>query len=314
MKLNKTDKIFVAGHRGMVGSAMVRALSAAGFSTIVTRSKSELDLTDNSRVKDFFRSEKPDIVLLAAARVGGIQANIDSPADFIYENVSIQSNVIHNSYLQGVKKLVFFGSSCMYPRECPQPMKEEYILDGKPEPTNEGYALAKITGMKMAQAYHKQYGLDVLNVIPCNLYGINDSFDPIKSHVLSALVRKFTDAKAGGSSSITLWGTGIARRELMHADDLADSVVFLMENYNSPECINIGPGTDISIRELAEKIREMTGFTGEIKWDSSKPDGMLRKCMDVTRLNALGFKTRISLEEGIKSVMKEYATFQNSQS
>ncbi len=304
-------RIFVAGHRGMVGSAIVRALRNLGQDNLLLRSRQELDLCNAADVRRFMHEERPEVVILAAARVGGIQANLDAPADFIFENLQIQNNVIDSAYRSGVKRLCFLGSSCIYPRLCPQPMKEEYLLTGPVEPTNEGYAIAKIAGIKMAQAYHRQYGLDVVCAMPCNLYGPNDCFDLQKSHVLSALVRRFVDARDAGAESVTLWGTGTARREFMHVDDLAEAVLFAMERWKSPEVINIGTGTDVSIRELAEMIARISGFNGRIHWDSTKPDGMPRKCMDVSRLAALGFKPRISLAEGIRRMIQEYTAIKN---
>ncbi|MCA9035289.1 MAG: GDP-L-fucose synthase [Planctomycetaceae bacterium] len=299
-------RIFVAGHRGMVGAAIVRSLNRTQTAEILTRTRAELDLCNREAVQDFLSAERPDVVILAAARVGGIQANLDAPAEFIYENLQIQNSVIHGSWVAGVRKLCFLGSSCIYPRLCPQPMKEEYLLTGPVEPTNEGYAIAKIAGLKMAQAYHRQYGMDVLCAMPCNLYGPNDSFDLQKSHVLSALVRRFVDAHDSQIPSLTLWGTGAARREFMHVDDLAEAVLFAMEHWQSPEVINIGTGVDVSIRELAEAIAAEVGFKGELKWDTSKPDGMPRKCMDVSRLQSLGYESRISLSEGIRQMISEY--------
>jgi len=301
-------KVFVAGSNGMVGSAVVRLLSTNRKYEIVVRNRKELDLLDSVAVNNFFASEKIDIVILAAAKVGGIQANMSKPGQFLFENLQIQNNVIHHAYLNNVKKLVFLGSSCIYPKECPQPMKEDYILTGKLEPTNEGYAIAKIAGLKMCESYKKQYGFESISIMPCNLYGPNDSFDLQHSHVLSAMVKRFSDAVANGLDEIMLWGTGIARREFMHVDDLAKALVFLMENYSDAEIINVGTGTDISIKELALLIADKTGFKGTISWDASKPDGMLKKCMDVTKLNALGFKPKITLSEGIDQMITIYKT------
>jgi GDP-L-fucose synthase len=301
-------KVFVAGSNGMVGSATVRLLSTNPKYEIIVRNRKELDLLDSFAVNNFFASEKIDIVILAAAKVGGIQANMANPGQFLYENLQIQNNVIHHAYLNNVKKLVFLGSSCIYPKECPQPMKEEYILTGKLEPTNEGYAIAKIAGLKMCEYYKKQYGFDSISIMPCNLYGPNDSFDLQHSHVLSALVKRFSDAVTNGLDEITLWGTGIARREFMHVDDLAKALLFLMENYHNAEMINVGNGTDISIKELAILIADKVGFKGTISWDTSKPDGMLKKCMDVSKLNELGFKSEISLSMGIDQMIKIYKT------
>jgi GDP-L-fucose synthase len=301
-------KVFVAGSNGMVGSATVRLLSTNPKYEIIVRNRKELDLLDSFAVNNFFASEKIDIVILAAAKVGGIQANMANPGQFLYENLQIQNNVIHHAYLNSVKKLVFLGSSCIYPKECPQPMKEEYMLTGKLEPTNEGYAIAKIAGLKLCENYKKQYGFDSISIMPCNLYGPNDSFDLQHSHVLSALVKRFSDAVTNGLDEITLWGTGIARREFMHVDDLAKALLFLMENYHDAEMINVGTGTDISIKELSILIADKVGFKGTISWDTSKPDGMLKKCMDVSKLNELGFKPEISLSMGIDQMINIYKT------
>ena len=290
----------------MVGSAIFRKLKERGYQNIICRSHYYLDLTRQKDVEDFFDKEQPDYVFLAAARVGGIQANVDHPAEFLYENLAIQNNIIHQSYLHGVKKLCFLGSSCIYPRACPQPMKEEYLLTGPLEPTNEGYALAKIAGIKMIEFYRKQYGFCGISVMPCNLYGTNDSFDPLHSHVLSALVKKFVDAVDNKAQSVTIWGTGTARREFMHVDDAAEAILFLMEYYDSPQLINIGWGEDISIKELALLIVQKAGFEGELIWDTTKPDGMPRKCMDVSRMRTLGYSPVITLEEGIEKTITDY--------
>jgi len=303
--INRKDRIFVAGHKGMVGSAITRLLKKRGFENLVLRSSKELDLRDALAVQRFFKSEKPEVVILAAARVGGIQANMDFPAEFLHENLAIQNNIIHQSFLSGVKKFCFLGSSCIYPREAPQPMKEEYLLTGPLEPTNEGYALAKIAGIKMIEYYRKEYGFCGISLIPCNLYGTNDSFDPRRSHVLSALVKKFVDAIDRGEKEVAIWGTGKARREFMHVDDAAEAVLFMMDAYDS-SIINIGWGEDISIKELALLISQQTGFGGRLLWDTSKPDGMPIKCMDVTRMNNLGYFPRITLEEGIRKTISEY--------
>ena len=304
--INKNEKIFIAGHRGMLGSALCRNLSALGYSNLITRTSSELDLTRQDAVFQFFNEEKPAYVLLAAAKVGGIAANISMPAQFLYENLNIQNNVIHASNFSGVKKIVFLGSSCIYPRDCSQPMKEEYMLTGKPEPTNEGYAIAKIAGLKMIEYYHRQYGLKGFSVIPCNLYGTNDSFDPAHSHVLSALVKKICDAKKKGDNQVVVWGTGNTKREFMHVDDCANAIIFLFENYEKNDFINVGTGEDISINTLAELIASKVGFKGDILFDINKPDGMPRKCMDVSRLHRLGFRHSISLEQGIDKTINEY--------
>ncbi|MEE9170603.1 MAG: GDP-L-fucose synthase, partial [bacterium] len=304
--MNRNDKIYVAGHHGMVGSAIVRLLRKRGFENCVVRSRKQCDLTDSLAVKEFFAAEKPDVVILAAARVGGIQANIDRPAEFLYENLAIQNNVIHQSYSHEVKALCFLGSSCIYPRECPQPMKEAHLLTGPLEPTNEGYALAKIAGIKMMEFYRKQYGFCGISVIPCNLYGTNDSFDPLHSHVLSALVKKIVDAVKNGARSISIWGTGKARREFMHVDDAAEGILFVMECRDCPSIINIGWGEDSSIRELADMIAHEACFKGELVWDTSRSDGMMRKCMDVSRMKDLGYSSKITLQEGIRKTISEY--------
>jgi GDP-L-fucose synthase len=298
----------------MVGSAFVRLLQTNSDNKVLTCSRSEIDLRNPGDVQRYFESEKPDIVILAAAKVGGIQANRKRPADFIYDNLMIQSNVIHQSSLSGVKQLVFLGSSCVYPRNCPQPMKEEYLLTGELEPTNEAYALAKIAGLRMAQYYHRQYGLNCVCPMPCNLYGRNDSFDPASSHVLSALVRKFVDAVDDGAAAVCLWGTGSARREFLNVDDLARAVLLVMSEWASPEIINVGAGEDVSIRELAGLIAEKVGFEGKLQWDPSKPDGMPRKCLDVSKLAALGFHPRITLEAGINDMIAHYRTIKSGAS
>lgn len=306
--MNKTDKIYIAGHRGMVGSAVIRRLEKDGFTNIITRTSKELDLRNQQAVADFFASEKPGFVFLAAAKVGGIVANNTYRADFIYENIMIQSNVIHNSYLNKVKKLMFLGSSCIYPKMAPQPLKEEYLLTGLLEPTNEPYAIAKIAGIKMCDAYRSQYGCNFISVMPTNLYGPNDNYDLKNSHVLPALIRKFHEAKTNHSPTVEIWGTGSPLREFLHADDLADACFYLMQNYNESGLVNIGVGEDISIKDLALLIKKIVGYQGELKFDSSKPDGTPRKLMDVSKLHAFGWKHKINLEEGIRSV---YAEVQN---
>ena len=300
------SRIYISGHRGLVGSAILRKLRKRGYRDIVCVGHEQLDLTKQDQVKQFFDEEQPEYVFLAAARVGGIQANVEHPAEFLYENLAIQNNVIHQSYLHAVKKICFLGSSCIYPRACPQPMKEEYLLSGLLEPTNEGYAIAKIAGLKLIQFYRKQYGFSGISVMPCNLYGTNDSFDPANSHVLSALVKKCVDAVDDEMESITIWGSGKARREFMHVDDAAELITILMEKYDSPEIINIGCGEDISIKRLAILIAEKAGFQGNLIWDKSRPDGMPRKCMDVSRMKALGYSPVITLEEGIEKTITEY--------
>jgi len=304
--MNKKDSIFIAGHKGMVGSAIMRALQKRGYSNIIIATKQELDLRDSKSVEIFFKQKSPDYVFLAAAKVGGIHANMLYPGDFLYDNLMLQNNVIHQAYKTGVKKLVFLGSSCIYPKDCPQPIKEEYLMTGPLEPTNEGYALAKIAGLRLAQYYHKQYGLNCINPMPCNLYGTNDSFDPDNSHVLSALVRKFVDATDENKKEVVLWGSGIAKREFMHVDDLSQALLFLVDKWDSLEIINVGCGTDISIKDLAKLIANKVEYTGKIVWDTSMPDGMLRKCLDVSKLQSLGFRPSITLEDGIDQVIEEY--------
>jgi GDP-L-fucose synthase len=310
--ITRNSKIFVAGHNGMVGSAIVRSLKNQGYANVVVKSRSQVNLLDALATRNFFSIEKPDAVIMAAARVGGIQANIAKPAEFLFENLTIQNNTMHSAFECGIKKFVFMGSSCIYPKDCPQPMREEYLLTGKLEPTNEGYALAKIAGLKLLEYYRKQYGMNGISLMPCNLYGTNDSFHPEHSHVLSALVRKFTDAYDNGEANVTMWGTGVARREFMHVDDVAEATVFCLENYDSADFLNIGWGTDVSIKELALIIAEEIGFTGKIIWDSTKPDGMLRKCMDVSRMRSLGYGPKVALATGIKQTIQEYKKIKTS--
>jgi GDP-L-fucose synthase len=304
--MDKKDKIYIAGHRGMVGSAIMRRLVAAGFTNFVTRSSSELDLRDQEAVKGFFEKEKPGYVFLAAAKVGGILANDTFRAEFIYDNIMIQSNVIHHSYLNKVKKLLFLGSSCIYPKLAPQPLKEEYFLTGLLEHTNEPYAIAKIAGIKMCDAYRSQYGCDFISVMPTNLYGPNDNYDLKNSHVLPALLRKFHDAKKNDAPQVVVWGSGMPKREFLHADDMADACYHLMENYEEPGFVNIGTGEDISIADLAHLIKNIVGFAGDIVFDSSKPDGTPRKLLDVSKLHSLGWKHSIELKEGIQKVYHEH--------
>ncbi|MBN8666775.1 MAG: GDP-L-fucose synthase [Chitinophagales bacterium] len=303
--MNNQSKIFIAGHRGMVGSAIHRRLQQEGFTHFVTRTSAELDLRNQEAVADFFAKEKPEYVFLAAAKVGGIVANNTYRAEFLYDNLMIQSNVIHEAYRNGVKKLMFLGSSCIYPKLAPQPLKEEYLLTGLLEPTNEPYAIAKIAGIKMCEAYRAQYGCNFISVMPTNLYGLNDNYDLKNSHVLPAMLRKFHEAKVEAKPFVELWGTGSPKREFLHADDMAAACVYLMKNYNEEGFVNIGTGVDLSIKELAEMIKEITGYSGEIKWDTSKPDGTPRKLMDVSRLHSLGWKASIELREGIAAVYKE---------
>lgn len=303
--MEKNSKIYIAGHRGMVGSAIHRRLVKEGFENFVFRTSDELDLRDQKAVADFFAKEKPVYVFLAAAKVGGIFANNTYRAEFLYDNLMIQSNVIEHSYRQGVKKLLFLGSSCIYPKLAPQPLKEDYLLTGLLEPTNEPYAIAKIAGIKMCDAYRSQFGCNFISVMPTNLYGPNDNYDLKNSHVLPALIRKFHEAKVNGQPEVIVWGSGNPRREFLHADDMADACVFLMKNYNEAGLINIGVGDDLSIKELAELIKQITGYKGNIVFDSSKPDGTPRKLMDVTKLSSFGWKASIQLKEGITQVYKE---------
>ncbi len=304
MELN--SKIYIAGHRGMVGSAIMRNLVKKGFTNIVTRTSAELDLRNAQQVADFFAKEKPEYVFLAAAKVGGIQANNTFRADFIYENLMIQNNVIHNSYLNNVTKLMFLGSSCIYPKLAPQPLKEEYLLTGLLEETNEPYAIAKIAGIKMCESYKRQYGCNFISVMPTNMYGPNDSYNLNNSHVLPALIRKFHDAKETNAPFVEMWGTGTPMREFLHADDLGDACVFLMNTYNDEKFVNIGSGTDLTIKDLALLVKNIVGYTGDIKHDLSKPDGTPRKLMDVSYLHSLGWKHKIELPEGIKQVYEDF--------
>ncbi|MCK5416737.1 GDP-L-fucose synthase [Candidatus Parcubacteria bacterium] len=308
--MNKTDKIYIAGHRGLVGSAIVRNLEKNNYTNLILKTRQELDLLNQQSVNNFFSKEKPDYVFLAAAKVGGIHANNTYPADFIYQNLQIQNNIVHSAYLNKAKKLLFLGSSCIYPKNCPQPIKEKYLLTGKLEPTNETYAIAKIAGIKMCQAYNKQNKTNFISVMPTNLYGPNDNFDLENSHVLPALLRKFHEAKINKDKEVIIWGTGSAMREFLHVDDLANACIFLMNNYNNSEFINVGTGKDISIKELAEMIKKITKFKGKLNWDTSKPNGTPRKLLDVNKLHNLGWKNKINLAEGIE---KTYAWYkQNS--
>jgi len=304
--LEKSAKIYVAGHNGMVGSAIVRKLVQQGYQNIIKKSSKELDLRDQLAVADFFATEKPDYVFLAAAKVGGIIANNTYRAEFLYDNLQIQNNVIHQSYLNGVKKLMFLGSSCIYPKLAPQPLKEEYLLTGLLEETNEPYAIAKITGIKMCDAYRSQYGCNFISVMPTNLYGLNDNYHPQNSHVLPALIRKFHEAKINNAENVTIWGSGKPLREFLYADDLADACFYLMQSYDEANLINIGTGQDLSIRDLALLIQRIVGFTGNLVFDTSKPDGTLRKLMDVSKLHAKGWKHKIELEEGIALAYQDF--------
>ncbi len=304
--MEKTAKIYIAGHTGMVGSAILRRLQAAGYGNFALRTSRELDLRNQTEVREFFRREKPEYVFLAAAKVGGILANNTYRAEFLYDNLMIEANIIQAAWQNEVKKLLFLGSSCIYPKMAPQPLKEEYLLTGLLEPTNEPYAIAKIAGIKLCDAYRAQYGCNFISVMPTNLYGPNDNYHPENSHVLPSLIRKFHEAKRDGAPFVTLWGTGSPLREFLHVDDLADACYFLMERYDEPGFVNIGVGEDLSILELAQLVRRIVGYTGDIRHDLSKPDGTPRKLMDVNKLTALGWKAKIGLEEGITSVYKEY--------
>lgn len=312
--MNKRDKIFVAGHRGLVGSAIKNELEALGYEKILTKTHRELDLTDNTAVKEFFALEKPDYVILSAAKVGGIHGNNTYPVEFFTENMKIQLNVIENAYKNHVKKLLFLGSSCIYPKNAPQPMKEEYLLSSELEKTNEMYALAKISGLKLCASYNREYGTDYISVMPCNLYGLNDNYDKQNAHVLPMLIRRFHEAKTAGSDEVVVWGTGTPLREFMYAGDLAKAVVYLMENKSAQEIgefINIGTGEEVTILELAEIIKKVVGFEGRITFNTTKPDGTMRKLMDVSRINKLGWKAEIDLETGIKIVYNDFLNNQN---
>ena len=304
--MEKQDKIYIAGHRGMVGSAIKRRLEQEGFTHVLGRTSSVLDLKDQAAVRDFFRKEKPDHVVLAAAKVGGIQANNTYRAQFIYENLMIQNNVIHQAYEHGVKRLLFLGSSCIYPKLAPQPLKEESLLTGPLEETNEPYAIAKIAGIKMVESYRRQYGCDYISAMPTNLYGPNDNYDLKNSHVMPALIRKFHTAKQEGADTVAVWGSGSPMREFLHVDDLADACVYLLKNYHEELFVNIGTGTDLTIKALAEMIQEIVGFQGQLVWDRTKPDGTPRKLMDVSRLHAMGWKHKIELREGITQVYEAF--------
>ena len=306
----KHNKIFVAGHRGMVGSAILRKLQGKGYTNIVTRTHHELDLLDQAAVHAFLQAEKPDYLFLAAAKVGGIQANNIYRADFIYQNLLIQANVIHSAHEAGVQRMLSLGSSCIYPRDCPQPIKEEYLLTGPLEPTNEPYALAKIAGVKMCESYNRQYGRQYVSAMPTNLYGPNDNYDLSNSHVLPALLRKAHEAKLRGDKKLEVWGSGKPMREFMHVDDMADASVFIMENESIKDGLfNVGTGTDVTIRELAETVMEVVGFEGEVAFDATKPDGTPRKLLDVSRLGSMGWKSQIGLRNGITTT---YANFQET--
>ena len=304
--MKSNSRIYVAGHRGLVGSAIIRSLKQRGFENLITRTHAELELMDAVAVKDFFEQAKPEYVFLAAAKVGGIHANSTYPADFMRENLIVQTNVIHESWRQGVVKLLFLGSSCIYPKLCPQPIKEEYLLSGELEKTNDAYALAKIAGIKTCQSYNQQHGTHFISAMPTNIYGVNDNFHPEDSHVLPALIRRFHEAKLANVESISIWGTGTSRREFLHSSDLADAVLFLMENYDDSEIVNVGCGKDQTIKELAETIQEVVGYTGHLKFDSTRPDGTPQKILDISKINSLGWKPTISLREGLKQVYQWY--------
>lgn len=304
--IRKEDKIYIAGHGGMVGSAIMRKLRAEGYGNIITRSHSELDLKRQEDVEAFFNDEQPDCVILAAAKVGGIAANIQAPAEFLYDNLMIEANIIHSAYATNVNKLMFLASSCIYPRLSPQPMKEEYLLDGKLEPTNEGYALAKIIGIKLCEMYHKQYGCDFVSIMPCNIYGQGDNFDPISSHVVAALILKAHKAKTENASELVMWGTGKARRELMYVDDLADACFFMLDKPLDEHFVNIGTGSDVSMSELIETVCSVVGYEGKIVYDTSKPDGMPQKLMDVSRARTMGWTYNTELVEGIRKTYDWY--------
>ena len=306
--MEKTSKIYVAGHRGLAGSAIVRKLKKEGYENLLLKTSSELDLRNQQAVKDFFEKEKPEFVFMAAAKVGGINANNTYPADFLYDNLCIQNNVIHQAYKNGVKKLLFLGSSCIYPKNSQQPIKEEYLLSGYLEPTNDAYAIAKIAGIKLCQSYHKQYGSNFISAMPTNLYGPGDNYDLKNSHVLPALLRKFHEAKEKKEPTVTVWGTGKPRREFLHVDDLADACYFLMQNYDKPDIVNVGVGKDISIGEMANMIKKISGYDGEIIFDTSMPDGTFQKLLDVSRITELGWQHEIGFEEGLRKTYQEYTS------
>jgi GDP-L-fucose synthase len=312
--MNKNSRIYVAGHTGLAGSAILRALLAEGYTNIITATSADLDLRNYSEFCEFLLGHKPEYIFMCAGKVGGIMANISSPAEFIYDNLAMATNIIHGAKWFGstakggyrIKKICYLGSSCMYPRLCPQPMREFDIMSGELEPTNEGYAMAKLAGYKMAQAYCKQYGMNIITPVPCNLYGRNDHFEPERSHVMGALVKKFVDAVHNGDKEVEVWGSGQARREFMDVDDFADACLFLMDKYDSPELINVGTGEDVTIKTLAVTIAELCGYKRDIIWNASKPEGMSRKCLDVSRLHGLGYKHGVSLKRGIRDMVAEY--------
>ncbi|HZQ46697.1 MAG TPA: GDP-L-fucose synthase [Verrucomicrobiae bacterium] len=308
--MERNSKVYIAGHRGLVGSALWRCLEQAGFTCLIGKSRQEVNLLDAAAVRDFYRRERPEYVFVAAATVGGILANSQRPVDFLYENLTIQNNLLHSAWEFGVKKLLFLGSSCIYPKLAPQPLKEEHLLTGPLEPTNQWYAVAKIAGIKLCEAFRQQYGCNFISAMPTNMYGPNDNYDPQGSHVLPALIRRFHDAKASGAPSVTCWGSGSPLREFLYADDLASGCLFLMENYDEQLFVNIGSGSEISIRELSELVKRIVGYTGEIFWDKSKPDGTPRKIMDSSRLFALGWRPKVTLEAGIQLAYADFLKHQ----
>ena len=310
--MSKNSKIFIAGRNGLVGSSIEKKFKEKGYHNIIGLSSKELDLKNQIAVQEYFKLEKPQYVVLAAAKVGGIRANIEHPAEFLYDNLMIQNNIIDSAYKSGVKKLLFLGSSCIYPRLSPQPMKEDYLLDGKLEPTNEGYAIAKIAGLKLCEMYNKQYGTEFISVMPCNIYGIGDNFDPNNSHVVAGLIRKFHEAKVNNSPFVDVWGTGGARRELLFNEDLAEACVYLFENYSGNDFLNIGVGEDVSIKELAYLVKDIIGYTGDIKFDISKPDGMPQKLLDVEKIHSLGWKHKVSLKDVIKRTYEWFLNIKDS--
>lgn len=304
--MEKNSKIYVSGHSGLAGTAIVKELRARGFDNLILRTHSELDLMDQNAVADFFQTEKPEYVIHSAARVGGIKANLSYPADFLYENLVMQNNVIWQAHLSQVKKLLYIGSSCVYPRDCPQPMKEEYLLDGKPEPTNEAYTIAKIAGLELCRYIYEQYGDKFISCMAPNIYGPDGEFDLENSHVIPALIRRMHEAKLANAPQVEIWGSGHIRREFFHTADLADAIIWMMNNYDSPDFVNVGTGEDVSIRELAALIKKLAAYEGELAYNTAKPDGMPRKVLDVSRINALGWKSRISLEEGLRDIYDYY--------
>ena len=306
MLMNKDSRIYVAGHRGLVGSAIWRELQRQGFKNLIGRTRQEVNLLDAAAVQKFFAEAKPEFIFMAAAKVGGIQANDTQPAEFLFENLQIQNNLIHAAKISGARKVLFLGSSCIYPKLAPQPLKEEYLLTGPLEPTNQWYAIAKIAGIKLCQAYRKQYGCDFISAMPTNMYGPNDNYDLQTSHVLPALIRKFHDAKTNSATTVTCWGTGAPFREFLYADDLASACVFLMQNYSEEQFINVGSGSEITIHDLSELVKRIVGFSGEIVWDKSKPDGTPRKLMDSSRLFALGWKPKVDLETGTRLAYEDF--------